>query len=99
GPEMKSTGEVMGVGTSFGEAFAKAQLGGGVGLPSEGTALITVRDADKPKAIELAAQLVDAGFRLVATSGTAQAITEAGLACDAVYKVTQGRPHLVDMIK
>src|SRR5699024_70691 len=87
GPEMKSTGEVMGVGISFGEAFGKAQLGVGMVLPQQGTALITVRDADKPQALQLAAQLAEAGFRLVATRGTAAAITAAGMACEAVNKV------------
>jgi len=99
GPEMKSTGEVMGVSTSFGEAFAKAQLGCGMGLPETGTALITVRDADKPLALELASQLLTAGFTLVATAGTAKALNDAGLTCQAVNKVGGGRPHLVDMIK
>src|SRR5699024_5740384 len=99
GPEMKSTGEVMGVGTDFSEAFAKAQLGSGVGLPTEGTALITVRDADKAAAVEQAGKLAGLGFKLVATRGTAAAISAAGLACDIVNKVKEGRPHLVDMIK
>jgi len=99
GPEMKSTGEVMGVGYSFGEAFAKAQLASGVGIPESGTALITVRSADKAHAIDLAQQLVAAGFKVVATSGTADAIIEAGIECTMVNKVKEGRPHIVDMIK
>ncbi|HLQ84834.1 MAG TPA: carbamoyl-phosphate synthase large subunit, partial [Salinisphaeraceae bacterium] len=99
GPEMKSTGEVMGVAPSFGEAFAKAQLGSGFGLPAGGNALITVRDADKPQALELARLLVAAGFKLFATRGTAAAINNAGMVCESVYKVKEGRPHLVDMIK
>jgi carbamoyl-phosphate synthase large subunit len=99
GPEMKSTGEVMGTGRYFGEAYAKAQLAAGVVLPRGGTALISVRDRDKPGAIELARILVDRGFRLVATRGTAQALQEAGVPCGAVNKVREGRPHIVDMIK
>ena len=99
GPEMKSTGEVMGLGWTFGEAFAKSQLASGVGLPVSGTALITVRDADKPHAVKLAAELVAAGFAVVATRGTARAITAAGIPCAVANKVKEGRPHIVDMIK
>ena len=99
GPEMKSTGEVMGTGRFFGEAYAKAQLAAGVVLPRGGTALISVRDQDKTGAVELARILVDRGFELVATSGTARAIEEAGVACRTVNKVREGRPHIVDMIK
>ncbi|MDN5863152.1 MAG: carbamoyl phosphate synthase large subunit, partial [Salinisphaera sp.] len=99
GPEMKSTGEVMGVGYSFGEAFAKAQTAAGAGLPAGGAALLTVRDADKPQAVALAQTLLDAGFALVATHGTAAALTAAGLPCRRVNKVQEGRPHIVDMIK
>jgi carbamoyl-phosphate synthase large subunit len=99
GPEMKSTGEVMGTGRFFGEAYAKAQLAAGVVLPRGGTALISVRDQDKVGAVELARILVDRGFQLVATSGTAKAIQDAGVACRAVNKVREGRPHIVDMIK
>jgi carbamoyl-phosphate synthase large subunit len=99
GPEMKSTGEVMGTGRFFGEAYAKAQLAAGVVLPRGGTALISVRDQDKPGAINLARILVDRGFQVVATSGTAAAIQEAGVPCRSVYKVREGRPHIVDMIK
>jgi carbamoyl-phosphate synthase large subunit len=99
GPEMKSTGEVMGVGRSFGEAFGKSQLAAGVILPLEGRVLISVRDADKPSAVEVARLLVGLGFDVVATKGTAQAMLEAGLKCSAVKKVTEGRPHIVDMIK
>jgi carbamoyl-phosphate synthase large subunit len=84
GPEMKSTGEVMGTGRFFGEAYAKAQLAAGVVLPRGGTALISVRDQDKPGAVELARILVDRGFQLVATSGTAKAIQEAGVPCRSV---------------
>ena len=99
GPEMKSTGEVMGTGRFFGEAYAKAQLAAGVVLPRGGTALISVRDQDKTGAVELARILVDRGFQLVATAGTAAAIQEAGVECRAVNKVREGRPHIVDMIK
>jgi carbamoyl-phosphate synthase large subunit len=99
GPEMKSTGEVMGTGRFFGEAYAKAQLAAGVVLPRGGTALISVRDQDKDGAVELARILVDRGFQLVATSGTAKAIQDAGVDCRAVNKVREGRPHIVDMIK
>ena len=99
GPEMKSTGEVMGVGRTFGEAFAKAQLGAGDQLPRGGQAFISVRDADKPKAVEVARELERLGFKLVATKGTAAALHALGLACDTVHKVGEGRPHVVDMIK
>ena len=99
GPEMKSTGEVMGTGRFFGEAYAKAQLAAGVVLPRGGTALISVRDQDKNGAIGLARILVDRGFQIVATSGTATAIQEAGVPCRSVFKVREGRPHVVDMIK
>jgi carbamoyl-phosphate synthase large subunit len=99
GPEMKSTGEVMGVGRSFGEAFGKSQLAAGVILPLGGRVLISVRDADKPSAVEVARLLAGRGFDIVATRGTAQALIEAGLECTAVNKVTEGRPHIVDMIK
>ncbi|MPM94121.1 Carbamoyl-phosphate synthase large chain [bioreactor metagenome] len=99
GPEMKSTGEVMGVGTSFAEAFVKSQLAAGVKLPSAGKVFLSVKDGDKPKAVEIARHLHEAGFQLVATRGTAQAIAAAGLAVQPVNKVTEGRPHIVDMIK
>ncbi len=99
GPEMKSTGEVMGVGRSFGEAYAKAQFGAGVVLPRGGIALVSVRDPDKPAAVALARVLTERGFEIVATKGTARALAEAGVACRVVNKVTDGRPHIVDMIK
>jgi carbamoyl-phosphate synthase large subunit len=99
GPEMKSTGEVMGVGRSFGEAWAKAQLASGMKLPQGGRAFISVRDIDKPAAIELAAILVERGFELVATRGTAKALADAGIPVSPVNKVREGRPHVVDMIK
>ncbi len=99
GPEMKSTGEVMGVGRTFGEAFAKAQLASGVVLPTQGTALLSVRDRDKEGCVELANVLLARGFDLVATHGTASFLQQAGLDCRRVNKVREGRPHIVDMIK
>jgi carbamoyl-phosphate synthase large subunit len=99
GPEMKSTGEVMGVGRSFGEAFAKAQIGAGEDLPRSGKVFISVRNADKEDAVRVADELVKQGFTIVATRGTAASISEAGIACELVNKVTEGRPHIVDMIK
>jgi carbamoyl-phosphate synthase large subunit len=99
GPEMKSTGEVMGVGDSFGEAFAKASVGAGVALPSGGRAFISVKESDKPGLPALGRQLVDLGFRLVATRGTAKCFIEAGIPCEVINKVGQGRPHVADMLK
>ncbi len=99
GPEMKSTGEVMGVGRSFGEAYAKAQLASGVVLPQQGAALISVRDRDKDGVVQLAQILVDRGFDIVATHGTAKALAAAGVSCRRANKVREGRPHIVDMIK
>ena len=99
GPEMKSTGEVMGVGRSFAEAFVKSQMGASVNLPDSGMAFISVRDADKSYAVDVAKGLIDLGFSVVATRGTAAAMTEAGLKVATVNKVTEGRPHIVDMIK
>ncbi len=107
GPEMKSTGEVMGVGKTFGEAFVKSQMGAGTKLPRptkadgspSGKVFISVKNNDKARAIEVARQLVAQGFDLVATKGTALAINAAGVACATVNKVTEGRPHIVDMIK
>ncbi len=99
GPEMKSTGEVMGSGRSFAEAYAKAQLASGIRLPSRGTALLSVRDRDKPGAVKLAKVLIDRGFDIVATDGTAMELAENGLECRRVNKVREGRPHIVDMIK
>ena len=99
GQEMKSTGEVMGIGRSFGEAYAKAQLASGVLLPRQGTALLSIRDRDKEGAVELAKILVSRGFELVATHGTAQFMASAGVLCRRVNKVREGRPHIVDMIK
>ncbi len=99
GPEMKSTGEVMGTGRTFGEAYAKAQTASGVTLPRQGVCFISVRDRDKPGAAELARRVIAHGFEVVATEGTARALTEAGIACRRVNKVREGRPHIVDMIK
>ncbi len=99
GPEMKSTGEVMGIGRTFGEAFAKAQMGAGNTVPSGGTAFLSVRRNDRAAAVELARDLVGQGFRLVATRGTAAAIKAEDIECDVVNKVMEGRPHVVDMIK
>ena len=99
GPEMKSTGEVMGTGRSFGEAYAKAQLASNVILPVKGTALMSVRDRDKKDVIELAKILIARGFHLVATNGTAKTLNDQNIKCDRVNKVREGRPHIVDMIK
>ena len=99
GPEMKSTGEVMGVGKTFGEAFVKSQLGAGAKLPRSGKVFISVKQSDKPRAVEVARKLVGMGFTLVATKGTTASMVAAGLACTVVNKVTEGRPHIVDIIK
>ncbi len=99
GPEMKSTGEVMGTGRSFAEAYAKAQLASGVTLPRRGTAFLSVRDRDKPGGVKLARILVERGFDIVATDGTALALAKNGVPCRRVNKVREGRPHVVDMIK
>jgi len=98
-PEMKSTGEVMGTGETFGEAFMKATIGAGDPMPVPGKAFISVRNMDKPGAINIAKSLVSMGYTLCATDGTAIAIAEAGLEVDTVNKVTEGRPNIVDMIK
>ncbi|MCB4811298.1 carbamoyl-phosphate synthase large subunit [Methylovorus menthalis] len=99
GPEMKSTGEVMGVGKTFAEAFVKSQLGSGTKLPKAGKAFISVRREDREKVIEIARSLANLGFQLVATKGSAAALAEAGLKVTPVNKVAEGRPHIVDMIK
>jgi carbamoyl-phosphate synthase large subunit len=99
GPEMKSTGEVMGTGRTFGEAYAKAQAASGVTLPRSGVVLISVRERDKPGAVILARKLVEKGFEIAATDGTAKLILEAGVPCKRANKVREGRPHIVDMIK
>jgi carbamoyl-phosphate synthase large subunit len=99
GPEMKSTGEVMGVGKSFGEAFVKSQLAASAKLPETGTAFISVRDGDKQAVVHVARELVKLGFRLLATRGTAAVLSANGIAVTVVNKVVEGRPHIVDMIK
>src|SRR3954469_421494 len=98
-PEMHSTGEVMGVGESFGEAYAKAMMGAGLGLPTSGTAFISVNDNDKGQAVVLARRLTRLGFHLVATIGTAERLREVGLRVESVFKVNEGRPNIVDHIK
>jgi carbamoyl-phosphate synthase large subunit len=98
GPEMKSTGEVMGVGETFAEAFVKSQLAAGVKLPDGGRVFISVRDGDKPRAVEVARILVGLGFSIVASRGTAGALAAAGVPVTPVNKVHEGRPHIVDMI-
>ena len=99
GPEMKSTGEVMGVADSFGEAFAKAQISAGQKLPVKGTIFLSVNDHDKPAVADLALQFVELGFKLVATHGTADVLEQAGFVVERVYKVKEGRPNVVDLIK
>ena len=99
GPEMRSTGEVMGAGRSFGEAMLKSQLGAGSRLPSKGTVVITVKNADKARAVMVARDLVELGFAVVATKGTAAAIAAAGVPVKVVNKVKDGRPHIADMVK
>ena len=99
GPEMKSTGEVMGVGESFAEAFVKSQLGAGVKLPTSGCAFISVKNSDKPAMVEIARMLHELGFKILASRGTAAAISASGIPAATVNKVTEGRPHVVDMIK
>src|SRR3954451_9395273 len=99
GPEMKSTGEVMGVADNFGEAFAKAQLAAGQTLPTQGTIFISVTDRDKPHVVEIAQRFLDLGFKIVATHGTADALQNAGVGCERVFKVKEGRPNVVDLIK
>jgi len=99
GPEMRSTGEVMGIGRSFGEAMLKSQLGAGSRLPDRGTVVITVKDGDKARAVKVAGDLVDLGYSVVATKGTAAAIAAAGVPVRVVNKVKDGRPHIADMVK
>jgi carbamoyl-phosphate synthase large subunit len=98
GPEMKSTGEVMGGASTFGSAFAKAQLAAGVKLPSEGTAFISVNNHDKPAVVQIARDLSDLGFKLLATRGTANYLRAHGLEVEIVFKVNEGRPHVGDEI-
>ena len=99
GPEMRSTGEVMGVGRTFGEAMLKSQLGAGSRLPEKGTVVITVKNSDKARAVKVAGDLVDLGYQVVATKGTAAAIAQAGVPVKVVNKVKDGRPHIADMVK
>ncbi|MEQ8952949.1 MAG: carbamoyl phosphate synthase large subunit, partial [Gammaproteobacteria bacterium] len=99
GPEMKSTGEVMGVGETFAEAYAKAQKGAGENIHRSGTVFISVRDPDKPQVAEVARRMINLGYEVVATQGTAQVIAAAGYAVRPVNKVAEGRPHIVDMLK
>ena len=99
GPEMKSTGEVMGVGVTFAEAYAKSQLGAGETIKTSGNAFISVRDRDKPDAVGLAQRLIDLGYSVIATQGTAQVLADAGIEVTKVNKVAEGRPHIVDMLK
>jgi carbamoyl-phosphate synthase large subunit len=99
GPEMRSTGEVMGIGATFPEAFDKAMLASGTRMPERGSVFISVRDEDKDGACALGARLVKLGFALIATDGTARVLAAAGVACERVNKVLQGSPHSVDMIK
>jgi carbamoyl-phosphate synthase large subunit len=99
GPEMKSTGEVMGIDRSFEIAFAKSQIGGGSRLPKDGTVFVSVRDADKPRILEPVRLLAGLGFKVIATSGTQRFLRENGIAAEKVNKVLEGRPHIVDAIK
>src|SRR5690606_19891404 len=99
GPEMKSTGEVMGIDRNFGAAFAKAQLGAGIDMPMEGRVFLSVRDEDKRFILSLAARLANLGLSLVATSGTARAIRNSGIPVDTVLKLHEGRPNVLDLIK
>ncbi|HEY8025306.1 MAG TPA: carbamoyl-phosphate synthase large subunit [Burkholderiaceae bacterium] len=99
GPEMKSTGEVMGVGKTFGEAFVKSQMGASIKLPRSGKVFLSVKNSDKPRAVQVAKDLLDIGFSVVATKGTAAAIAAAGIPVTTVNKMVEGRPHVVDMIK
>ena len=99
GPEMRSTGEVMGIDTEYALAFAKSQLGGNIKLPTAGTVFISVRDSDKERIVGSVKQLADLGFRVIATRGTKRFLDANGVACEAVNKVLEGRPHIVDAMK
>jgi carbamoyl-phosphate synthase large subunit len=99
GPEMRSTGEVMGVGQNFGEAFLKAQISAGSSLPDQGTVFLSVNDRHKPEAVQIGKRLAELGFHLVATRGTAAALQAAGLRCKTVFKVNEGRPNATDLLK
>ena len=98
GPEMRSTGEVMGIADSFGSAFARAELAAGNGLPLEGSVFLTVNDRDKPAAVPIARRFHELGYRLVATGGTAQYLRSLGIPCEVVLKVHEGRPHAMDLL-
>jgi carbamoyl-phosphate synthase large subunit len=99
GPEMKSTGEVMGIDRSYDIAFAKSQLGGGTRVPRSGTVFVSVRDSDKPRILEALKTLVALGFRIIATSGTKRYLDQQGVPSAKINKVLEGRPHIVDAIK
>jgi carbamoyl-phosphate synthase large subunit len=99
GPEMRSTGEVMGVGVNFGEAFLKAQISAGARIPEKGTIFISVNDQDKPAAVKVAKRFVELGFKVAATRGTAAALKNVGITCKTVFKVNEGRPNAVDLLK
>jgi carbamoyl-phosphate synthase large subunit len=99
GPEMRSTGEVMGVGATFGEAFAKAHEAANINAPKAGKAFISVRDPDKPRVLPVAQELIRRGFTLVATTGTCEYLAQHGVVCERINKVLEGRPHVVDLIK
>jgi carbamoyl-phosphate synthase large subunit len=99
GPEMRSTGEVMGVGESFGEAFAKAQVAAGTPIPDDGSLFISVNDRDKPAAVAVARKFLSFGFEIYATRGTAASLRAAGVPCKTVFKVNEGRPNAVDLLK
>lgn len=99
GPEMKSTGEVMGVGKTFGEAYVKSQMGASVTLPRSGKVFLSIKDSDKPRAVKVAKELIKLGFSIVATRGTAEKIREAGMDAETVNKVAEGRPHVGDLLK
>ena len=99
GPEMLSTGEVMGLDRSYGVAFAKSQLGSGMEVPTGGTVFVAVKDADKPRVLPAIEELVALGFNIIATGGTQRFLMEHGIACERINKVLEGRPHIVDAMK
>ncbi|MGI9483530.1 MAG: carbamoyl-phosphate synthase large subunit, partial [Hyphomicrobiales bacterium] len=98
GPEMRSTGEVMGIDGDFAMAFAKSQLGGGTKVPTEGTAFVSVKDSDKERIVETSRMLTESGFRIIATGGTQRRLSDNGIECERINKVLEGRPHIVDAI-
>ncbi|MCX7125636.1 MAG: carbamoyl phosphate synthase large subunit, partial [Gammaproteobacteria bacterium] len=99
GPEMRSTGEVMGIAKTLGQAFLKAERGANSKLPQSGRAFVSVRDADKPRVIPIAKKLISMGFTLVSTSGTAVTLQKYGISCEVINKVEEGRPHIVDSMR